>query len=364
MDFYLISNMYPTQEYPGYGSFVKNVCDELSKLGIKKKYSSVIRGRSRTKLDKLWKYVKFYSSIVINYCKSYDFIYIHFPNHAAPILYPLLSLKRKNLIINLHGEDLLYSKMGYGSRLGKVMEKMARKYASAIVVPSEYFKEIVIQRKIVDSNRIIISPSGGINHEIFFPKPFTETDQTRLHIGYVGRMEKDKGIIEFLYTCYQLNKLGIKYKATAIGYGSSYEWAKGFILDNNLTAVELISGLSQNQLGEYYRQFDLLIFMSSRRSESLGLTGIEALACGTPVIGSKIGGIATYIQSDYNGWLVNVGDVNGVVEKILNFRALSTIEKKYIYQNAIITGQKYYSSKVCQKLCSDLWSIVGDKICE
>ena len=49
---------------------------------------------------------------------------------------------------------------------------------------------------------------------------------------------------------------------------------------------------------------DLLIFSSSRTGESLGLTGIEAMACGVPVIGSDIGGIASYVENGSNGWLV------------------------------------------------------------
>ena len=58
--------------------------------------------------------------------------------------------------------------------------------------------------------------------------------------------------------------------------------------------ITIVNGVPQEKLGDYYRGMDLLIFSSSRTGESLGLTGIEAMACGVPVIGSDIGGIAFY----------------------------------------------------------------------
>lgn len=48
--------MYPTKKYPGYGSFVKNVCIGLMQYGVFMKYKSVIYGRANGRLYKLFKY--------------------------------------------------------------------------------------------------------------------------------------------------------------------------------------------------------------------------------------------------------------------------------------------------------------------
>ena len=361
MDFFLISNMYPTAQYPGYGSFVKNISDELDKSGIHVACDALIVGKASGKFEKIKKYFGFYLSIIRNYPKHYDFIYIHFPNQAVPVLLPLLNLKKKKLVVNFHGEDLLYANTKYGRFLGHLMEKMCRKHATAIIVPSNYYKNILEERSLIDTKRIIVSSSGGINPNIFYPPVSKEFSNKMLHLGYVGRMEEDKGIIEFLYACNVLNDKGHNFKATAIGYGTKYEWAKSYIEEQNLShIVTLISGVAQEKLGDFYRSFDLLIFSSSRSSESLGLTGIESMACGTPVIGSTVGGISSYLKDGWNGWLTPIHDVNSIVDKICHYESLSNKEKIILSNNCINTGKKYYSETVGTKLASELSSLLSE----
>lgn len=355
--------MYPTEKHPGYGCFVKNVSDKLSEIGMEEYCRSVIYGRANTIIHKIVKYVIFYTSLLFNYWRKYDFIYIHFPNQATPILLPLLKLYRRKLVVNLHGEDLVYSNKGYGNWLGKLMEKMCRKYANAIVVPSSYFKEIAEERSLTSKDHIIVSPSGGINPQIFYPVINRSFCSDRIHLGYVGRMEKDKGIIEFISVCKELMEEGVSFFATAIGYGSLYLYVQEFICSNGLSStVELIQGMSQKNLGDYYRSFDILIFSSSSRTgESLGLTGIEAMACGTPVIGSNIGGIATYLKDGINGWLTPINDTKAIIEKIKYFIALSKEEKKRMSEYSFLTGEKYYSEIIAEDLKKQLITILTNQ---
>lgn len=350
--------MYPTKESPGYGVFVKNVSDALGKYGIKEHDKALIRGKSKSKLNKFIKYTYFYFQIFLKFWKKYDFIYIHFPNQALPILYPLLRLRKRKLIINLHGEDLMYRKNGIAGKLGRLMENTCRRFAEAIIVPSSYFRDIVLQRKLSEQAKVIVSPSGGINRKIFSAKGIENIGSRSLRIGYVGRLEQDKGILEYLQVCKYLDSEGFEFSGIIIGYGSQYNYTEKFLIDNNLSQkVELISGVAQSELGDFYRKIDLLLFSSSRTSESLGLTGIEALACGTPVIGSDIGGIRTYLHSGYNGWLTPVHDIQTIVMAIKEYSLMPYTKKISMYKNCIITGQKYYSDKVVKELALELSKI-------
>lgn len=357
--FLLISNMYPTEQNPGYGIFVKNISDNLGKYGIKESSKVIIKGKSKSRFDKIKKYLYFYSQLLVKFWKKYDFIYIHFPNQALPILYPLLHLRRQKLIINLHGEDLMYKSEGYSNLLGKLMEKTCYKFATSIIVPSFYFKNIIVQREIITSDKIIVSPSGGINENIFTPKDIDSIGNNTLLLGYVGRLEKDKGILEYLQVCKYLNLEGFDFSGIIIGYGSQYDYTEKFLVDNNLSQkIELIPGVAQSKLGNFYRKMDLLLFNSSRASESLGLTGIEAMACGTPVIGSRIGGISTYIHDGYNGWLTPLHDIEAIVSTIKLYTNLSQDKKIYMYHNCVTTGERYYSEMVTKDLAYKLIEII------
>lgn len=359
--YFLISNMYPSSKFPGYGSFVKNVTNKLEQYNVTSIGKALIYGKPKGCIQKIYKYLIFYCSIVKYIFLDINFIYIHFPNQAIPLLWLLFQFHKRKIIINFHGEDLLYSKHGYGKFLGQATLKFCKKYANGIIVPSFYYKNLLNKHNIINPDNIIVSPSGGINHSIFYPKIKPRLDSI-LHIGYFGRLEEGKGYKEFLEACLMIKENNnLQFKATLIGYGSKQEEVIRYIKKNQLNQIiTLLPGVSQSEIGEYYRDLDLFIFSSSRKAESLGLTGIEAMACGIPVIGSDIGGIRSYLIDGYNGWLVPIHDSKAIVERIYNYLKLNSDEITKIKQNCILTGKEYYSEKVCENLSKQIISIIKD----
>lgn len=358
--------MFPSKMEPGYGSFIKNICSELANFEFHQKYNALIIGKADGFLRKLKKYYYFYLEICKSYFKKYDFIYLHFPNQAIPILLILSIIKKKKIIINFHGEDLMYSYSGYGYFLGKMMEYFCRKNVIAIVVPSEYFKQEVIKRSIIKPNRIIISPSGGINKDYFYMsdgkvRNSINKEKLRIKLGYVGRLEDGKGYLEFLQVCkfLKFNEPDILFNGIIIGYGSKREDVDNFINTNQLSDdITIISSLPQSEIGSYYRDLDLLIFSSSRSAESLGLTGIEAMACGIPVIGSDVGGIKSYLIDGYNGWMIPQHNIDAIVKCIKKYISLSIYEKNTLSKNCKKTGQLFYSNRVGKMLAEEFLKVL------
>lgn len=348
MKYFLISNMYPDLSNPGYGSFVKNVVEGLSHYGIDCKYSAVIIGRPSLIFDKLFKYIKFYFCILKNYFKDYDFVYIHYPNHALPCLLPCFLLKKRRIIVNLHGEDLLYKRKGLSLLLGSLNDFFLKK-VDAIVVPSNYFRNIVFERLSGNVKKVIVSPSGGIDPNKFFPKLFVKNGNSIIHLGYVGRIDPNKGWKEFIEAISLLPE-SLDFQVSIIGYGSEIEELRMYLSKMNSTKIEYISKVEQGNLREYYSKFDLLIFPSTRTTESLGLVGLEAMACGTPVIGSDIGGIPSYLKHKYNGFLVAPGNIKQIAEYILEYCQLDISQKELYYRNCIETSKSYFSEKVIHDL--------------
>lgn len=365
MKLFLISNMYPSADSPGYGVFVRNMAEELEDNDIKVIRKAVICGRPKSKWNKICNYFRLYAGIMKGFFTSYDFIYIHFPNHIVPLLSVLYKFRQPKIFVNFHGEDLLYAKKGFHNWIGKATEKFCRKYATGIVVPSEYFAGIVKDRQLVTPDKIIVSPSGGVNEKVFCKNEDGGVESSISHplrIGYVGRLEPGKGILEFLSVAKHLNEIGFDYKATIIGYGTLTERTKKIIEENAMSdKVEMIPGVEQSKLPEYYRNFDLLLFLSTRPEESLGLTGIESMACGTPVVGSSVGGIASYLENHKNGFMIeNVNDSDKITEVIRSYAESSNEFRSKMRENAVATGTRYYSSKVGSKLAADLSAVLEE----
>lgn len=356
LSFFLISNMYPTLESPGYGIFVKNMVAALKAYAFEEKYSALIEGKPHGKWNKLSKYLVFYRDIVRGYFGRYDFIYVHFPNQAIPVLNLLMKLHKRPVFINYHGEDLMYPESGLWCKLGKMTERFCTRYANAIVVPSEYFKRIVIERNIIPENRVIVSASGGINPEIFQPK---ERFDHRFRIGFVGRLEEDKGVWEYVRAFERISR-SIDVYGTIIGYGNCYEDLKAYIYSHCIEEkINLINGISQDKLAEYYSSFDLFVFNSNRAAESLGLTGIEAMACSVPVVGSNVGGIATYVRNGVNGYLVRPKSHTEIADAIIQYYHSSAEVKETMKREALLTAKKYYSDVVACQLSRDLQKLIN-----
>jgi glycosyltransferase involved in cell wall biosynthesis len=72
--------------------------------------------------------------------------------------------------------------------------------------------------------------------------------------------------------------------------------------------------MPQTALAKYLAKSAVLVLPSL--SEGLGRVIIEAMATGTPVIGSRVGGIPELIENEVNGFLVPCGDEQALAEKL------------------------------------------------
>jgi glycosyltransferase involved in cell wall biosynthesis len=70
----------------------------------------------------------------------------------------------------------------------------------------------------------------------------------------------------------------------------------------------------QRCLAQYYRAADLLLHAA--RADTFPLVVLEALACGTPVIATDVGGVGEQIVAGESGWLVPLGDSAAMAERL------------------------------------------------
>jgi glycosyltransferase involved in cell wall biosynthesis len=162
---------------------------------------------------------------------------------------------------------------------------------------------------------------GGADPNRYFPDPSLR----RTGALFVGRLTPHKGIDRLLAALPTSAQLTI---AGSEGHDPRPPERDYPVLLRELAAgrdVEFLGPVPDSDLPELYRQASVLVLPSVERtcygrpirvSELLGLVVLEAMASGTPVIASRIGGLPEIVQHGETGFLVTPGDEAELRERL------------------------------------------------
>ena len=355
MNILMISPMYPSTKDSVYGTFVKTYIDSFMKLnkdGVTRLVC--IRGRSRNLFSKAIKYFVFYLWALYHLLfKRYDVVYVQTITTSIPPLLFASRFKTIPMVFNVHGSDVITI-----SRRTEILKNMATPLlnkAKLVVAPSEYFKEVVLGAfPNVAPGKVFVSPSGGVDLTLFHP---VEKQNPEMILGFVSRIDYGKGWDDFLEVMYMLHREKYCVKAIMAGCGAEQEKMLTMINKKGLNeCIEYVGSVAHEELPNLFSRFDVFIF-PSRRSESLGLVGVEALACGIPVIGSKIGGIPGFVNDGVNGYLFESGNINDLYKKLVQYLSSSQNERRKMANNARISALMYDTVSSMKELYCKLESL-------
>lgn len=130
---------------------------------------------------------------------------------------------------------------------------------------------------------------------------------------YVGRLDKEKGI-EYLIKAARK----IPAEIYILGGGDFKETLEKMVKELKLTNVHFVGYLNKDsikELREFYQRADVAVVPSTVK-EALGLVILEAMACGTPVVASNIGGIPNIVKDGKTGFLVRPRASDDIAEKV------------------------------------------------
>ena len=346
--------MYPSTQNPAYGTFVKNAEQQLIDHGFAVK-KVVLQSRANSKLAKLFNYLSFIARGFITLTKSSknDIVFIHYASFSGiPVI--LASLFRQlNLVSNVHGGDIIpcdtFSPMA--KKLNRFLSTLTIKRSDRIIVPSRFTKQWMLTHFNVTDSQLFISPSGGIDLDLFKPCE-VKTSRTKTTFGYVGRLDPEKGILCLIKA---FAKLVIQnpdkdIALHIIGSGKLQLVIEQRIKQLQITArVTLFGALKQNQLPTHYQSFDFLVF-PTQATETLGLVGLEAMATATPIIAPNYAGISDYLKVNQNGLSFNAGDEISLLNTMQQALNLPRQNYEQLCQNALATAKQYDSKQVGKSL--------------
>jgi glycosyltransferase involved in cell wall biosynthesis len=96
---------------------------------------------------------------------------------------------------------------------------------------------------------------------------------------------------------------------------------------------------SQHKLRDIYAQCD--VWLCASTSEGYHLPPHEAMACRCPVVSTRVGGPMDLIQDGVNGYLVDIGDTEGLAGRLVDVLALSECSWREMSEAAYRTAEKF-----------------------
>ena len=140
-------------------------------------------------------------------------------------------------------------------------------------------------------------------------------------IGLVGRIVIGKGHEEFILASKEILKVRPDVKIVIVGDakggdGDYYEKIKKMIKKEKLEQKIIFTGWI-NDIGKVIADLDILIQATTTYPEGFGLTIVEAMALGKPVVATMVPGPSEIVVNNETGYLVRPEDVNAMANAIL-----------------------------------------------
>jgi glycosyltransferase involved in cell wall biosynthesis len=192
------------------------------------------------------------------------------------------------------------------------------------IVVSDWLAEIA--RKFGDRDFSLVP--NGVDHAQFTARP--RTRNTAPVVGVLHHTAPSKGFPDAIAAIKRARRefpdLGI------ITFGAS-EVPKAV---ENMT---VIIRPPQETIKDIYAQCD--VWLCASRSEGFGLPLLEAMACRAPVVSTRVGAATDLIDDGFNGFVVDVGNVDALSERLMQVLRLCPDDWRTMSTNAYETSLQY-----------------------
>ncbi|WP_353137350.1 glycosyltransferase [Pseudopedobacter sp.] len=207
------------------------------------------------------------------------------------------------------------------------IEQQIIKYADAVIAECPQDKEDLITLYGAEEAKVPVI-ACGFNPADFYPIR-KQTARTLLNIGenekivlQLGRIVPRKGIDNVIKAMSELQAGENLYKLIVVGGEKEEKQGyqeidrlKDLVKSLGLEKVVLFAGRKERDLLKYYYSA-ADVFVTTPWYEPFGITPLEAMSCGTPVIGANVGGIKYSVLDGKTGFLVPPSDPEALADKI------------------------------------------------
>lgn len=251
-------------------------------------------------------------------------------------------------IVTTHGTDVfILRKFKFFSFFARNIFKNAAKVNAV----SNYVAKIAADLLKIDKKKIAVFPMPFDKNKFY---PMEKSRKKTKMIFTIGKLVKRKGMNYLVDACSILKDKKIDFHLNIVGKGPEEENIKEQIknleLEKNIT---IISSVPHKELVKYYNAADVFVLASitdwKGETEAFGVVFAEALACKTPVIGTKTGGIPDAVIDGKTGLLVDEKDPKQLADALIKILKNDKLAKKLAEQGYKYAHDNFTAEKIAEK---------------
>jgi len=248
--------------------------------------------------------------------ESLDLLHVHYAiphSVSAYLARAMLAPRRLPFVTTLHGTDIT---LVGADRSYLPITQFSIEQSDAVTAISEYLQGVTLEEFHIQRTVEVIP--NFVNCDVFEPadgdcrrSEFASDDEKVLvHLSNFRPVKRIPDVVEI----FDRVRRQIPAKLLMIGDGPDRTVAEWMVREKGLARDVIFVG-KQNQVQTLLNCGDVLLMPSE--IESFGLAALEAMACGVPVVASRVGGVPEVIDDGVEGYLVPSHDVETMAERAL-----------------------------------------------
>lgn len=227
----------------------------------------------------------------------------------------LCRIKHIPYVVNITGLGTTFQGDGLLRRAVTKLYKAALGGVKAVLFENKENRRIFVDEGIVDAEKTCVLSGAGVDLEKFSLLPYPE-ERSGLHLLFMGRVMKEKGVDELFNAVERLNAETPCVLNVLGRYEEHYEAA--------IAAAEAAGWLKyhgfQDDVRPFIRESDCFVLPSWH--EGMANTNLESAACGRPVITSNIPGCMEAVSDGVSGYLCEAKNADSLYAALKRFSEL------------------------------------------
>ncbi len=303
----VISNLYPSERHPDFGTFIAARVEALRRAGAEVQVVAITRPKAHKERGRK------YASLVIRASAAavgarvrrtgkIDVVEAHIAFPTGVIAAPIARFLGCPLVLFAHGSDVIV--IPWRSRMSAAMARRVFGAADLILANSPFLAGEIRRRFNPDPTRLrVLSP--GINYDMFAAGD--DPPGGRQGILFVGRLVPEKGVGVLLEA---ITKMALppawNPALTVAGDGPIRSALESRARELGVYAT-FAGPQTPKQVADLMRRAAIVV-VPSVSQEGLGLVALEAMASGALVVASRAGGLEETVLEGSTGFLALPGD--------------------------------------------------------